>query len=293
MFVITGASGNIGKIITEKLLAEGKKVKVFARHKEKLATLEKLGAEMVVGDLGDSVFLAKTFSGAEAVFTMLPMEMNVTNVQAHQDRIGGSIAKAVAESGVTAVVNLSSMGAHLPAGTGPILGLHRLEEGLNAIANLNVLHLRPAYFMENLFSNIGMIKNMGIAGSPIRADMKIAQIATRDIGVHAALRLLKKDFQGKQVQELLGQRDLSMEEVIGILGKAIGKPELNYVQFPYADALAGMTSMGMSPSLAESYIEMSKGFNENILGVVNRNAGNTTPTSIEDFAPIFAEAFNA
>lgn len=291
MYVITGASGKIGGKIAEKLLSEGKQVKVVARHAEKLAGLAKLGAEIVIGDIQDSTLLTKTFSGAEAVFTLLPPNMQVVDLHAYQDHVGGSISHAVAESGIKYVVNLSSMGAHLGTGNGPIAGLHRLELRLNAIKGLNVLHLRPTMFMENAFNSIGIIKAMGINGSPMLPDLKVAQVATLDIAAHAARRLLKKDFQGHEVQELLGERDLSMNEMTVMMGKAIGIPDLKYVQFPYEDALKGMIGMGISPSMAASFVEMYKGFNEGALGTPTRTAANTTPTRFEDFMPVFAAVY--
>lgn len=293
MYVITGATGNIGKGIAEKLLSEGKQVKAIGRHKEKLAALQKQGAEIVVGELSDAALLAKAFAGAEGVFAMLPTSLTAEDVKSYQDTLGAAIAKAVAESGVKYVVNLSSLGAHLPSGNGPIAGLHRQEERFNAIKDVNVLHLRAAYFMENLFNGIGIIKGMGFNGNPMRGDVKIPQIATKDIATHAAIRLLKKDFTGKGVQELLGQRELTMEESTAAIGKAIGKPDLKYVQFPYEDGLKGMMGAGLSRSVAEAMIEMIKGFNEGTLGKPVRTAANTTATSIEAFAPVFASVYNA
>jgi uncharacterized protein YbjT (DUF2867 family) len=291
MFVITGATGKVGGGIAKKLLAEGKPVRAIARSREKLAALEKAGAEIAVGDLKDSVFLAKNLVGAEAVFLMVPPDLATPNVQAHYDVYGSAAAKAVAESGVRYVVHLSSFGAHLPKGNGPIAGLHRQEERLNALSGVNVLHLRAGYFMENYYGSIGMIKGMGINGSAMLPDLKFPQIATKDISAHAALRMANKDFSGHTVQELLGPRDLSMKEATAALGKAIGKPELPYVQFPYEDALKGMVGAGLSQSMAESFVEMNKGFNEGTLGKANRNASTTTPTTIEEFAKEFARAY--
>lgn len=294
MFVITGATGHIGGGIARKLLADGKKVLAIGRDREKLSRLGDAGAETAEGGLEDTVFLARNLSGAEAAFFLLPTDVRAEDLAASQDRIGGAIAKAIAESGVRYVVALSSMGADLPKGNGPIAGLHRQEKRLNDLQGVNVLHLRPAYFMENQLNNIGMIKNMGILGSPLKADLPFAQIATRDIAAHAAGRLAGKDFSGKVVQELLGPRELTMQESAVILGKAIGKPELSYVQFPYEDALQAMVGMGMSPSAAESFVEMNRGFNEGILGKASRNAANTTPTTLETFAKEeFAPAFQA
>jgi len=291
MFVITGATGNIGSKISEGLLAQGKKVRAIARTREKLTGLEKKGAEIAVGSMEDSVFLAKSFAGAEAVYVLIPPSLTTPDLAAYQDRIGESIAKALDESKVKNVVHLSSLGAHVASGNGPVAGLYRQERRLNALAGVNVLHMRPSYFMENHLANLGMIKGMGIIGGSLKPDVKIAQIATRDIADHAVKRMLKADYHGQVVQELLGPRDISMQEVTAVLGKAIGKPELPYVQFPEEDAVQGMIGAGLSRSMAESYVEMNRAFNEGIHGKVPRNSQNTTPTSIEEFAAIFARAY--
>jgi uncharacterized protein YbjT (DUF2867 family) len=293
MFVITGATGKVGGGIAERLLAEGKQVKAIGRNREKLSALEKQGAEIAVGSLEDAAFLARSFIGADAVFAMVPPDMAAPDVQAHYDRFGSAMVKALAESGVRYVVHLSSLGAHLAKGNGPIAGLHRQEERLNALSGVNVLHLRACYFMENLYGSIGMIKGMGLNGSPMIGDLKIPQIATKDIAAYAAARMVKKDFAGKVVQDLLGARDLSMREATTAIGKTIGKPELPYVQFPYEDAFKAMVGAGLSQSMAAGFVEMHKGFNEGTLGKSERNASNTTPTAIEEFAQEFARAYQA
>jgi uncharacterized protein YbjT (DUF2867 family) len=293
MFVVTGATGHVGSGITEKLLAHGKKVKAIGRNRSKLSRLEKKGAETAEGSMDDTVFLAKSFVGAEAVFIMVPPDMQSPDIQAHYDRFGQALVKAVAESGVRYVVSLSSIGADLAQGTGPITGLHRQEQRLNALSGVNILHLRPGYFMENQFGSIPMIKGMGINGSVLKPDLKFPQIATKDIADHAAKRLQKKDFSGHGVQELLGPRDVSMQEVTAALGQAIGKPDLRYVQFSHEDAVKGMVGAGLSKSIAENFAEMNQAFNEGRVGKVERNAANTTPTSIEDFAKEFARAYQS
>ena len=179
--VITGATGHIGSKMTKLLLAGGQKVQVIGRSIERLAGLAKQGAEPAAGDLGDTVFLTRAFTGADAVFVMIPPNYATGDFRAYQKGISESIVSAVARSGVRHVVNLSSQGAHLPEGTGPIIGLHDLEERLNDLKGVNVLHLRPTYFMENLLMNIDLIRKMNIMGSAVRGDLKFAMIATKDI----------------------------------------------------------------------------------------------------------------
>jgi uncharacterized protein YbjT (DUF2867 family) len=182
------------------------------------------------------------------------------------------------------VVVLSSVGADKADKTGPIVGLHNLEQRLNRINGVNVLALRPAYFMENTLPQSALIRMFGMTAGPLRGDLSLPMIATRDIGEYATNALLKLDFKGKQTRELLGQRDLSYDEVASIIGKAIGKPDLKYSQMPDDQVLGGLTSMGMSASIANLILEMAEVLNSGQMHELEtRSAGNTTPTSYEKF----------
>jgi uncharacterized protein YbjT (DUF2867 family) len=200
----------------------------------------------------------------------------------------------VKESGLRYAVYLSSYGAQVPEGTGPVAGLHSSEQKLNAIGGLNVLHLRAAYFMENNLAAISMIQGMGIFGHALLPDLKQPMIATRDVGDYAAQRLLDLDFSGKQTRELLGERDLSMAEATTIISRGIGKPDLRYVQFPYDQMQQALEQMGMPPKKAAVYIEMFKAMNTGILAAQEpRSRQNTTPTSFEKFVQdVFAPAYH-
>jgi uncharacterized protein YbjT (DUF2867 family) len=157
---------------------------------------------------------------------------------------------------------------------------------------LNVLHLRAAYFMENNLAAIGMIHGMGLIGNALLPDVKLPMIATRDVGGYAAQRLLHLDFSGKQIRELLGERDLSMTEVTAVIGRGIGKPDLSYEQFPYDQVQQVLTQMGVPPKGAALYIEMYKAINAGVLVPLEpRLPENTTPTSLENFVQdVFAAA---
>ena len=210
------------------------------------------------------------------------------------NEMGDNIVKAIQESGVKHMVFLSSHGAHLPEKTGPIKSLHDVEQKLNTLDDVNVLHLRPTYFMENLLANIGMIKTMGMNGGGIKGEMKFSMVATKDIAPVAADHLLKRDFSGKAVHELLGERDVSMNEVTKIFGEKIGKPDLKYVQFSTIDEKKGLMDIGLSEDASDQLVELSQAINDGLLAVnQTRTAKNTTGTSIEEFADFFAQAYTS
>ncbi|MGB2667195.1 MAG: NmrA family NAD(P)-binding protein [Candidatus Acidiferrum sp.] len=290
MYVILGASGNTGSIIADSLLLRREKVRVVGRDEGRLQRFVRKGAEAFTGDVSDAAALTKAFRGARAAYLMLPPAKS----REDQERDSDAIAKAVEESGLRYAVHLSSYGAQVPEGTGPVAGLHSSEQKLSAISGLNVLHLRAAYFMENNLAAIGMIHGMGVFGNALLPDLKLPMIATRDVGDYAAQRLLDLDFSGKQTHELLGERDLSMTEATAVIARGIGKPDLRYEQFPVDQVQQALTQMGVPPKGAALYIEMYKAINAGVLAAQEpRSRENTTPTSFEKFVQdVFAPAYH-
>ncbi len=284
MYVITGATGNTGSVVARRLLAKGEKVRVIGRTAARLQALASEGAEPFMAELTDAVGLAKAFAGARGVYLMIPPSLTSQDYLAYQDRVTAALAQAVEEAGVQYAVTLSSVGADKPEKTGPVVGLQRLEERLNQISGLNVLHLRAGYFMENTLAQVNLIKTLGFAAGPLRADLKIPMIAAHDIGEAAAEALLRLDFTGSQTRELLGQRDLDFREVTQIIGKAIGKPKLSYVWASDDQVRAGMMQVGWSRNSADLILEMSAAMNAGYMRPLEeRSAKNTTPTSYETF----------
>jgi uncharacterized protein YbjT (DUF2867 family) len=295
VITIMGASGHTGGAAAAALLQEGEKVRLIARSRERVQELADGGAEVVLGDAADVRFLADAFRSSEAVFTLIPQHLSHPDYPAYQDQFGEATVQAIRAAGVKHAVFLSSLGADQPSGTGPIAGLHRQEKRLAGIAGLNLLVLRPAYFFENYFTALPLIKQQGINGSAMAGDHAFPQIATADIAAVAAQALGARDFQGVVVRELLGPRDLTLTEGTRILGGAIGKPDLKYVQFPYEAALEAMIGGGLSKSVASAYVEMSRALNEGIVrSLQGRTDRTTTPTRFEDYAQrVLAPAYRA
>jgi uncharacterized protein YbjT (DUF2867 family) len=290
MHVVLGSSGNTGSIVANFLLSKGQKVRVVGRDPGRLQRFVHKGAEAYAADLSNAAALTKAFSGARAAYLLLPP----LNSREEQARQSDAIAKAVKGSGLRYAVHLSSYGAHVPEGTGPVTGLHSSEQKLNAISDLNVLHLRAAYFMENNLAAIDMIHGMALYGHALLPDLKLPMIATRDVGDYAAQRLLHLDFPGKQTRELLGERDLTMTEATAVIARGIGKPDLRYEQFSYDQVQQVLTQAGFSPKKAAVYIEMFQSINAGLLAAQEpRSPQNSTPTSFEQFVQhVFAPAYH-
>lgn len=293
MVVITGATGNIGKKVAETLLAEGAEVRAVSRNTKRLQPLAEKGAEAWGGSLQDEAFLTEAFRGAAAVFVMIPPNHGSENLRAYQNRVGEVIFTALKNTEVNRIINLSGLGGHRPDKTGPILGLYDQEQRLNWLKDVNLVHLRPTFFMENLLNNIPQIKNQGIHGTALNGDLAIPVIAAKDVARVACKYLMELDFSGIVVRELLGQRDVSMIEMTGILAEAIGVDKLEYVHFSSEDAKDAMIEAGFSIDAAASLLELYESMNTgDVIVGTPRTEQNTTETSFEEFAEVFARRYH-
>jgi len=299
MYVVTAATGHTGSVVAQRLLAAGAQVRVLGRDASRLAQFagQTSGnrAEVVAVDMEDAPALKKALSGARAVYAVMPPNLAAPDVRAYQERVTDSLAAAIRNNGVAYAVALSSTGADLEKGSGPVLGLHSLEKKLGAIDGLNLLSLRCGHFMENLLTQIGVIHSMGFMAGAVNSDVALPMIATADIGAVAAESLEKLDFSGKQTRELLGPRHVTNAEAAHIVGTAIGKPNLSYKHFPAMILKPAMKQIGLSASMVDLVLEMSESLNSGLMKAKEtRSERNTTPTTLESFATeVFAPAYRA
>jgi uncharacterized protein YbjT (DUF2867 family) len=290
---IIGATGHVGKAITETLLKNNYKVRAIARNREKLEQLKFKGAEIFQADLEKTSEIVNSLNDTGKAFVMIPPYYHLQNYREVQMKIGDNILNAVKENKIKHIVMLSSVGADLESGTGQIGVLYDFENKLKAVPGLSVMALRASYFMENHMASIPMIKKAGINGSIIDPGSKFGMIASQDVAAAAAEYLMNPDFSGFNVQYLLGPKDYSLAEATTVLGKSIGKPDLQYIKFSKEDFLKGLTQSGFSPVSAEALFEGFTALSEGRLTRhVPRSESNTTPTTLEDFAEtVFAPAY--
>ena len=281
-YTVIGASGRIGRRIVERLLRAGHSVRAVGRNRERLDALVARGAEPVVADVENVTQMTRALEGARCAYTMVPPNRVTLDYYA---RVGTTIAEGLRQTGVSHVVNLSGLGGHLAKNVGQISDFHALEQALNDVQGLNLLHLRAGFFMENLYRTIDEIRKDGVMSGLLRPDLAVPQIATRDIATVAADAMLRQDFGGVVTRELLGERDLDMREAARIVGEAIGKSELRYVQTPIERAERELLEGGSELTMVRHRLQMYIGFNDgSIRWLEERSAENTTPTSIETFA---------
>jgi uncharacterized protein YbjT (DUF2867 family) len=270
-------------------------VTVISRNADNLKELTDLGAVAATGSVEDVAFLTKTFTGADAVYTMVPPKMDAPDWKAYIGQIGKNYADAVRRTGVSSVVNLSSIGGHLAQGGGPVSGLYRVEQELNKLQNVNIRHLRPSYFYQNLLANLGMIKHAGFIGGNF--DIKgnrFPIVDPSDIAEAAAEELLSLNFEGHTVRYIASD-EVSTNGIAQALGNAIRKPDLKWVPFTDEQAFQGMTQAGLSEEVAKNYTEMNAALNSGALTEDYwKNRGNIFgKVKLNDFAQQFAGAYNA
>ncbi|RST50392.1 hypothetical protein EJI01_21800 [Variovorax sp. MHTC-1] len=293
MYVLLGSNGNVTSKVAALLLAQGTAVRVVGRNARSLAALKAADADIAAGDIGDAGFLAHAFAGATAVYTMIPTDYAAHDMAAQQDRLSNAIVRAVAVAGVERVVNLSSVGARLNSGTGPIAGLHRQERRLDELAGVDVLHLRPGHFFENHLIAIEMIRTIGAYADMIAPDSPLPMVATADIAQVVARELSTPSGKGKRVLHLRAPSLYTMREVTALLGAAIDKPNLAYVQSDPQQGKTALMQQGFSASVAAQLEEMSAAFSTGRLdGEYDNGPTEITPTTLAHFAAtVFRAAF--
>ena len=295
MIAITGATGQTGSKIAHLLLNRGKDIRVLGRSESKLLPFKERKAEIAVGDQADLLFLTKAFDGCDAVYLLIPPKMDAPDVRSYYNTLGDISVEALRISGVKKVVFLSSLGEELTEETGPVIGLHDVEEKLKSLARVDIAILHPGYFMENILSNVLLIKNQHINGNSISPDAPVAMIATKDIAEKAAELLATLSFTGHTIIELFGDR-LSYSDLTRYIGEAIGTPDLPYIQFSKSDAIVGMTGMRLSESMAKLFVELASAIENGLIHPLHIDPLKpNTPTTFKMFAhdvfkPVFQQA---
>ena len=294
-YILTGGAGHITKPLALRLLKAGHQVTVIGRSADNLKELEAAGAKPAIGSVEDSQFLTHTFTGADAVYLMIPPIWNPSDWKEAIGEVGKNYATALQQAGVKKAVLLSSVGAHMPDGCGPVSGLHKAEQALKTVPGLDILSLRPGYFYYNFFGNIGMIKNAGIIGSNFGGnDNKIILSSTDDIAAAAADALQDLSFSSFSIRYLVSD-ELSTTELAQKIGHAIGQPSLPWVVFTDEQAEQGLLGAGLPAENARNYVEMGTAIRSGQMFEDFQKASDKIKgsTSFDSFLPQFKAAFDA
>ncbi len=291
-YVITGSIGHISKPIIQGLLRAGNKVRVITSNNDRVTEIETLGAKALVGSVQDASFVKSVFRNADVAYTMIPPIWQTGNWRASQNEVAKNYVDAIKTNNVKYVVNLSSVGADVGNGVGPVDGLHDFEQLLNTTEGLNVKHLRPSFFFYNFLAQIGIIKQAGIMGANWGDGEKVFLVHTNDIAAAALDELLTLKFNGHSVRYILGD-EKSGREIASVLGKAINK-ELSWIVFTDEEQRQGLLKAGLSETHAQGYTEMGKALRNGVMqNDARKNKPELSPIKLEDFASEFAAAFKS
>jgi uncharacterized protein YbjT (DUF2867 family) len=284
MIAVMGASGNVGSKTADRLLQDGRDVRVFGRSAERLEPLRQSGAEVLVGDAMNLDDLQGLFRGAEGALVVLPDNVADTDYTSNRSKMSKAIVQALADQQVRHVVMASSLGAERERGVGPVNTLHELEDLLLSLEGANVISNRAALHMEqNLLPAIALIQTQRINATALRRDVKLPMIATADIAVRAASHLVRRDFSGHEVETVLGPEDLTMDDPTQAIADVLGVAEVRYIELAPQDAKAAFQGAGMSEEFASLLVEAQVTINEGLFDGVVRTPESTTPTTIHDF----------
>jgi uncharacterized protein YbjT (DUF2867 family) len=294
--VITGSLGRISNPLVQELVQKGNEVTVISSDAGKQDAIETLGAKAAIGSLEDASFLTSTFSGTDAVYTMVPPNNYFDqdlDLLAYYRRLGTNYAEAIKVTGVKRVVNLSTFGAHLEKGSGILIGAHNVENIYGEqLPDVAITHMRPTSFFYNLYGYTEMIKHQGAIMANYGADNVIPWVSPVDIAA-AVAEELQANATGTTI------RYVASEEVTGnqtarILGEAIGKPDLKWQLISDEQTLNGLLTIGMNPKIAAGLVEMYGALHS---GLLSEDYVRNKPTvmgkvKLADFAKEFAVEFN-
>jgi len=292
-YVITGGAGHISGPLTEKLLDAGHKITVIGRDASHLAKLKEKGAEAAIGSVEDASFLTSAFNGADVAYLMIPPNFQTGDFRGYQRVVGQNYITALKSAGIRKVVFLSSVGAHMGKGSGPVDGLSDFEQLITKeLPDTDTVFLRPSYFYQNFFSQAGMIKGMNIMGANyLFSTEKMVLTHPSDIAEVAFQFLVNPVFTGKTVRYIASD-ERTTEEIRQALASAAGKPETPWIQFPDEQALAGMQQAGIPEGMAKDYVDMGVALRE---GKMQEDYWKNRPSlgrvKLEEFAKEFAAVY--
>lgn len=291
--ILTGSLGNVAKPLAEQLIAEGHDITIISSNDSKKNEIENLGAKAAIGSITDLDFLIETFKGNDAAFLMTPPNMGFENIVENTINAGKNYAEAIKQTGIKKVVMLSSIGAESPVENGPIKGLHFIEKLYNELENTSVIFLRAGYFYINFFNDIPLIKNAGIIGGNYPIDAEVPLVHTKDIAKAAAKELVNHS-EGKKVKYIVSDIRTA-SDFANVIGSAIGKPELPWIEFKDEESLNGMLQAGLPQEIAALYTEMGRGIRTGVVqkDFIEHGAAIDGEIKLEEFAKEFAGKFNA
>jgi uncharacterized protein YbjT (DUF2867 family) len=280
-FTVFGATGNTGSIVARTLLDHGEKVRLLARDPAKVADLAARGAEVRQGDVLDADAVRSALEGAKGAYLLLPPDPTSTSFLARGRTIAENFASALTATKTPHAVLLSSVAAHRPAGTGPIVSAHNAEQRLGEVPDTRFTFVRAAYFIENILANAHPIKADGVL--PVfggGADVRFPMIATRDIGKVSADALLAPPA-ANEIIELSGPEPYSLDDAARAAAKILGR-DVKTVTLPLEKLSPTLQGFGFSADVANLYQELTGALGTGLVSFDGKGRTVHGTTTLED-----------
>ena len=281
MYLVAGVSGKTGAAAATALLEKGQPVRVLVRSEDKGRAWREKGAEVEVASLDDAAGLTRAMTGVKGAYLLVPPDLAATDFMARGRRFLGAMSEALGTARVPHVVFLSSIGAQLAKGTGPVVILHEGERRLAGLRDTRVTFIRAAYFMENIGSMISVARGHGVLPCLFDPSHRISMIATADIGRTAAQVLLEPPVHN-EVVELEALRESSYADAARILARLLGRP-VEAVRVPHEGVVPALLQAGFSEHVAGLFQEMAHALDTGAMSFSNGDARHVRgPTTLEN-----------
>ncbi|MGH2643099.1 MAG: SDR family oxidoreductase [Chitinophagaceae bacterium] len=285
--VITGSLGNISKPLTKELVQKGHSVIVISSNPERQKDIEALGASAAIGSLEDAEFLSYTFSGADAVYCMTPLNLKVTDLVSYFKKISNNYAYAIQNAGIKKTISLSGWVAGITD------TYKEIENIFNELPGVSVTYIRPGYFYSNFFESMNMIKEKSLIAATFGEEDEIVLSAPSDIADVIVDEVTQTDHEKKV--RYVASDEMTCSEAAKILGTAIGKPHLKWVTITDNEMLGQLEKFGLPPKTISDIIEMQAPIHKGLMPQEfsrHKSEVVTGKVKLEDFAKEFAMIYN-
>ena len=283
MIVVTAPTSKIGTQLLKHLLDGGEPIRVIARDPSKLAGEIRERVEMVQGSHSDRIVVNKAFSGADAVFWLVPPDPKAASLDEAYVNFSRPACEAFRSQGVKRVVSVSALGRGTPfAGRAGHVTASLAMDDLIASSGVALRTLTMPSFMDNLMAQAGAIRSQGMFFSPMVPDRKFPACATSDIAAVAAKLLLDHSWTGQSHVAVLGPEDLSFNEMAQIASEVLGK-QVRFQQIPMEAFKTRLAGFGMSDATVQGYADMMAAKNGGLDNAELRTPEATTPTSFRQW----------
>ena len=285
MIVITTPTGDIGSQLLHLLLEEahGEDLRVIVRDPARLPEAVRDRVDVVTGSHGDAEVVGKAFTGADAVFWVVPPDSQAPSLEVMYSRFTQAAAEAFTAQGVGHVVGVSALGRGTPvAGQAGHVTASLAMDDLIASTGVAYRALANPSFMDNLLRETTSIRDDGVFTDTAAADRLAPAAATRDIAAAAAALLLDRSWTGTGSVPVLGPEDLSANDMARIISEVLGRP-VRYERQSLGTFAATLSGYGFGDASVQRMVDMMRAKDDGLDDGILRTPETASPTTFRQW----------